>query len=295
VPPPTAAKAGRLAPVKPAGTLHSTTKPRITKGNFLARIKARLGIESARVTNATVQQNMKRSIQERVGTRLQQRMVARHGGTKAFELARELADEVTTYGRTYAADTPFEALTQQLVRNWAATSGDSHRYALAMQRAAAKKFDLPWPPIGYDIKKLDRSYGAIGSQWEGKTLGESVDIILAKYGDTMDDFLDAMYEETQEELARLHPSKDTIRLVRGMSHEVGASTTIQHLPIMLNPMSSFALNQTTAKRFGRTLLYVDVPKERIIGSTLSGYGCLNEYEFVVIGAAEPEIMGVIRA
>jgi hypothetical protein len=79
-----------------------------------------------------------------------------------------------------------------------------------------------------------------------------------------------------------------------MNAAVGAVNTVQHLPVMLNPLSSFALNQTTAAGFGNTLIYVDVPKERILGSTLTGFGCLNEYEFVVIGAAEPEIMGVLR-
>jgi hypothetical protein len=280
----------QLGRVQAYGSEGSARKPAVSRGRFLDRIK-QIDDRGYSPSPTNSRSAVKDSIMRRVGARMQPKLDAALDKATQTELLTEMADDLRR--SAYGAQTDAEHITSQLIGTWAASSGDSHRWALALQKKAADMFDLPWPPVGYasQLAKADNySKGRFG----GHTLAENVDIINDRYGTVLEAFLEAMYEETQEELDRLFPGKDEINLVRGMRVAVGATDTIQHQEVMLNPMSSFAINTTISKRFGSTLLYGKVPKERIIGTATSGYGCLNEYEFVVLGAPDPETFSVIR-
>lgn len=55
------------------------------------------------------------------------------------------------------------------------------------------------------------------------------------------------------------------------------------LGAVLQPASAFSTDQGVAKRFGPMMLNAVVPKERILSTAMTGPGCLNEDEILVIG------------
>ena len=60
-----------------------------------------------------------------------------------------------------------------------------------------------------------------------------------------------------------------------------------------NTMESWTLNEATSKDFGNLILEVDVPADRIIGTARTGFGCLNEYEFIVLGSDADELATIL--
>jgi hypothetical protein len=55
------------------------------------------------------------------------------------------------------------------------------------------------------------------------------------------------------------------------------------LGAVLQPASAFSTDQGVARRFGSMVLDAVVPKERILSTAMTGPGCLNEDEILVIG------------
>ena len=180
-----------------------------------------------------------------------------------------------------------ERIVAGLVQTWAETSGDSHDIALMLQRAVAEVFELDWPPGGYKLTTTKLA---------------AVEDLHERWKDITTTFVRSMYENTQSQLDLMYPGQDYIRLVRGFTADAsaGLGDSFQQArnaarldDVVLNPASSFSLDVGTSTRFGPTMLYVDVPKDRILGTPLSGYGCLGEWEYVVLGAPSPEQMAVI--
>ena len=182
-----------------------------------------------------------------------------------------------------------QQLASKLVQEWASTSGDSSPHALAMQRVAAQKFDLPWPPAGYKL---------------GLQLVDDVDRVVTLHGEILDGFLEEMYRETQDMLDAMFPGQTHVPMARGFDWRAlpagyaqmpealanaDFSSGAVMTEVMLNPLSSFSVSAQTARGFGQFTLWVDVPKERIIGSAWTGFGCMSEYEFVVLGGKAPEV------
>jgi hypothetical protein len=132
----------------------------------------------------------------------------------------------------------------------------------------------------------------------------------------------AMYDHTQETLqeAGIGP---TIRLQRGLkldrslveswAEEAGASLTgprsgrlsngrhaIEYLG---NTLESWTADSATANRFTSTrgesrmgvVLEMDIPIERIISTPLTGFGFLDEYEFVHLGSLGDETARIVGA
>ncbi len=178
-----------------------------------------------------------------------------------------------------------QAVVSDIVRTWAATSGDANPGSLMMQKAAAELFDLPWPPVGYTT---GNAASAI----------RTADVLYAEYKDIADFITQKMYDNTQQILTDLGYG-DTIKLARGFDLSFEDMTALGRdgkiTEVMLNPLSSFAQNKEIARGFGNTTVWVEVPKERILGCSFTGYGCLHEYEFVVLGAAEPELAYLTRS
>ncbi len=190
-----------------------------------------------------------------------------------------------------------------LIQGWAGTSADDDVRALAMQIAAREEFSLgekAW------MRTLSPS------------MRDKVGEMLGRNGKAYRAFLRAMHDNTQEwakENGITH-----MRLFRGMKYDAGhppkglpwdkfkranaaavkaGKREMQPLGINmrphLQPMSSFSANYDTAVGFAYgkgtphgVVMAMDVPIGRIIGTARSGYGCLGEYEAVVLaGDSEP--------
>jgi hypothetical protein len=89
--------------------------------------------------------------------------------------------------------------------------------------------------------------------------------------------LDAQYNATQSWFQEQGISEVT--LYRGMETDTPAGTQ----EVNMRPLSSWSLNEATADAFGQTVLQATFPVERILSIPLTGIGCLNEYEAVVLG------------
>lgn len=170
--------------------------------------------------------------------------------------------------------------TNGLIRLWAGTSNDSNPRSLAMQRAAKEEFGLghtyDWPGEHTDAKVTDE---------------------YDKYGLLFRRFLREMHTSTQQWLKA--EGVTHVRLVRGVKHKSGFANKASAGAgiigsVKMRPMSSFSTNRSTANGFaGRhgsssngTVFWAYVPIERIVGSAMTGFGCQNEYEWVVLAGDE---------
>lgn len=153
-----------------------------------------------------------------------------------------------------------ESVSNQLVSNWAASSNDSNPRSLALQVAAEREFGLK-------------------DTYEWQTDVINTETQLKHHEDLMRKFLRAQYENTQA-WAKKHNVK-YVRLRRGSDVHVGQVNSV--VEVKLRPMSSFTSNMPTATGFGHKVIEAVVPVEWLIGTARSGYGCLNEYEWVILG------------
>ena len=99
-------------------------------------------------------------------------------------------------------------------------------------------------------------------------------------------FLRAQYDSTQDWLKE--QGIDEIDLYRGMGkgprtqrgdRATGAGIT----PSRLRPMSSWTTSAEEARNFGNATYFTRVPRDQIIGTPASGFGCLKETEIVILG------------
>lgn len=165
----------------------------------------------------------------------------------------------------------------RLVRQWASTSGDSSAPAIATQLAARAEFDL---------MKSALWWGAHAPQ----VLAEA-QRLLAANETFLRTALRAMYDWTQEEFAARGITE--VSLVRGQSFSgtgvaIGARGEKTVAEVLLQPMSSFSTEAGKAGQFASGMspgvIRTTIPVERIIGSCRTGFGCLNEHEFVVLSS-----------
>lgn len=150
-----------------------------------------------------------------------------------------------------------------LISLWAQSSNDSNVRSLAMQEAAIEEFGLketyPWKSGGVSKAEIQAE--------------------LAQQRELFRTFLRAMYENTQE-WAKANGVK-TVRLRRGSKTYVGPVGS--KVKVRLRPMSSFSTNKQTANNFGANRVDALVPIEWVVGTAATGFGCQNEYEWVVLG------------
>ena len=166
-----------------------------------------------------------------------------------------------------------EKATGALVSAWAHTAGDGDALSVTMQRAAKDEF-------GLSDAVLDH-LGALSSYSERS---------LQPGFAGMKRFLRAMYDETQEWLSA--NGLDSVALFRGAGVEKGFAKSGEVAEVQLQPMSSFSASPEMALTFcgmadgdESAVLYAAVPRERILGTCQSGYGCREETEMVVLGGS----------
>jgi len=169
-------------------------------------------------------------------------------------------------------ETLSEFMASNLISTWADTSNDQNTMSLAVQNRAQEIFGVgdaaPWKLNGQTKKDL-AAYEA-----NNKVL--------------LDNFLRAQYFLTQKYLK--DKNIESIDLVRGFTFgygvetpewaQFGAGSTFK---IQMRPLSSWSTQKSTAQGFGSTIVWTTVPRDKILGMPGSGFGCLNEYEVVVIG------------
>jgi hypothetical protein len=151
----------------------------------------------------------------------------------------------------------------------------------------------PWSEMAKRIK-------GGGGQYESsdpESLLHSVNAIYAKHGAGQRAIARHMYENTQDQLKK--EGIDSVLLYRGVNFSAGKAPKWtqygRRRNIALQPISSFTSNVEIALRFSGTssssysahIIAMEVPRERIFSTARTGNGCLNEYEYVVLGGVSP--------
>jgi hemerythrin len=196
------------------------------------------------------------------------------------------------YSRAYAA-------ASFLLHTWAETSGDSNVVSVALQQAAENSFDLGPTFAGLFVKDKHGAHGG------GESFVENTKEFYTKNKKGLDAFIKGMYENTQSFLDK-HYKGDYVTLYRGMkffedSKDPGWESLSAHLyghgeargamvDVLLQPISSFSTQYSTADGFtgrGGPVFAIRVPKSRILSTTASGFGAMNEHEVTVLGGRYP--------
>jgi hypothetical protein len=151
--------------------------------------------------------------------------------------------------------------------NWAQTSGKGSWKSVGMQYAVADEFQIKkavYRHMATDKKKHESKVDAIRKD-------KAVRAVMR-----------AQYDETQAHFERLGIKEVTLERGYKGSGKVDPAGFEQE--VSLQPASSFSLSRSTANAFGTNrYLNTTVPVRRILGSCVTGFGCLNEQEFVLLG------------
>lgn len=184
-----------------------------------------------------------------------------------------------------------EKLSSDWVKSWAASSADNNPVSLAIQRAVSEEFKV---------------FG-VTEHLETALANPNVNMIYEKQGKAMREFVRAQYDITQEFL------KDTthVTLYRGvqvseeLSRKMGIEAldkVVTNMDVMMQPISSFSVDPIWAKEFAHSsegqfqsmILQSSVPKERILSTCQTGFGCKIEGEMVVLGGKEKAKVLIVK-
>jgi hypothetical protein len=170
----------------------------------------------------------------------------------------------------------------KFIKQWAYSSNDDDMRSLAIQKAASELFDIPLSEFTNNKMKAILQGGNPGHHY-----GDAFKFPLLP-DDKQKAILQAMYDRTQAKLRLAGFSQgQTIRLRRGMklSKEATQGWTIgDTIEITGNALESWSVGENVAAFFGDVILEMDVPVEMIIGTARTGFGCLTEGEFVLLGS-----------
>jgi hypothetical protein len=178
----------------------------------------------------------------------------------------------------------------QIIGLWANTSNDHNAKSLCMQDAIKSELGVH-----------------AATEWASATPETKAQVAALMQDGTYDTYkavARCMYEATQEHLKSLGITK--VRLYRGVKLHGEAATTAaggyadlvrakssygqdKVADVGLRPGSSWSYDKVTARRFATSLgavMVATVPVDRVLGSALTGFGCLNEMEVVVLGGKD---------
>jgi len=184
-----------------------------------------------------------------------------------------------------------DILVNDFIKQWAHSSNNEDMRSLAIQEDAAREFDVPLSKFTKD--KIETIRAEIAFRGEGPLPPEWRSLLRSERQQAI---LRAMYEYKQSQLAEagFKPGQ-TIRLYRGVKLPVeiaGKWNEGDAIPIKGNALQSWTLSKDTARYFagswqiGGIAFEMDIPIERIVGTARTGFGCLNEGEFVIMGGTE---------
>jgi len=210
---------------------------------------------------------LKKNISKRLGERMESLNISEWNKFKK-EFSGSLAG---TSSEQMSADT-----VDNLIRQWACTSGDNNPPSIMMQLAAEKEFGLKGSSIWWDKTALA----------EAQTLFKTHEVAARR-------FLREMYNDTQTYLKK--QGLKTVRVARGYIGDTGIAQStrdnlISKINIKLQPMSSFSSDMRTARSFAikeaedSAIFFADIPVNRVLSCPVTGYGCESEFEYVVLGS-----------
>jgi hypothetical protein len=171
----------------------------------------------------------------------------------------------------------------KVVDQWAETSFDHDAEAVAIQLVANEEFGL------------ENKFPTVDSD----TMMEA-DQLAQDNNKGYREVLRTMYKNTQDDLARMGVKELT--LYRGVYHAEGDETMpdgVYRGEFKTHPIASWSSHFNTAKSFAATsyadaavenggeggqavIMAAKIPASRILSTSRTGLGCLNEYEFTVL-------------
>jgi len=188
-----------------------------------------------------------------------------------------------------------------VIAQWAITSNGEDMRSLQLQEDASVEFGTPMSDWAAERRRSVRSAAELHRSTDPETyyarlfgeLPERPTETVLHDSATQRHLLREMYDITQERLES-DGVPTTVRLYRGfVADELSSDIKLDtQLPIATNSMSSWSVNFETAKMFsdlpGRTgdsiVFEMDIPRTRILSTARTGFGCLTEGEFVVLGS-----------
>lgn len=192
------------------------------------------------------------------------------------------------------------------IRQWALTSNDEAYAALEFQKAAADEFGVPlsqWQQGKLDAKTNIRNQtlklSADGFMVSGGPADTSVferipgelkpGIKAANSEEASRKFVRAMHQNTQEQFKAAGIKQVTLYRGVNLSKEPALFNSLtkgENVNLKGNALESWSTHSSIAKGFtgGQGAVFsITVPVERIVGTAATGFGCLSEYEMVVLG------------
>jgi len=175
-----------------------------------------------------------------------------------------------------------------MLKQWATTSNDEDMQSLSMQEAVSEEFGVPLSDWQKD--KID----TVGVNLSDVRRNHERSVVRAMYNSTQKSLTDAGYKPG-----------DTVTLYRGMNvsdakHKVGdivnyKGNAIESWSIDSRSASDFAAGWTSESGVQGLIISMQVPIENIISTAATGFGCMDEAEFVILGSILGNIANVTKA
>jgi hypothetical protein len=198
----------------------------------------------------------------------------------------------------YAGKGSYASLEAELISEWAGSSGGHNATSNAAQLAIRDAFGMKQEHLymgqlwhytqhsGDEDKVYALSASQLGIKYETPAQ-------KATFRAGLRDFVRAQYNRTQAHLK--DKGIDHVYVARGSGGHLGIDKTTEasHGNITLQPASSFSANYGTARGTfsgGEAVYLVKVPASQVLSTYVTGYGCTNEHEVVVL--AHPNLQAV---
>lgn len=192
------------------------------------------------------------------------------------------------------------SLEGRLIQAWASSSGDNRPLSTALQMAARDAFSIPDSHIEKTaLHALKNHGGEDGCVHAGMKLllnnskgGALSNAELPTARAALQEFVQAQYHATQEHLKAA--GHDFLYMARGMGMKSGKNSPVGPAALKLQPASSFSVDYSTARSFGHggTVYLVKVPRQQVLSSYMTGFGCTGEHELVVLAHEKLKAYGV---
>lgn len=188
---------------------------------------------------------------------------------------------------------------RRFINQWAISSNDHDMGSLALQQDAADFFGVPLSE--WQQGRIDEIKKAYGRYQPYHPSDEDVNIVFDRLlpADQQKVLLWRMYDDTQRALVKAGYNRETgvVRLYRGVRYDdyrpEAQLTEGDRADYRGSTLESWSVDWGTALGFAHPdpqkyvvglVLAMDVPVRNIISTARTGFGCLAEGEFVILGS-----------